>query len=64
MKKDCLTSTMTVKRPVRQLQPTSAGLSLDRMSSYIADNGAVNFGKHNSMFQKPKQLHKQLIEVG
>ncbi|XP_060089771.1 uncharacterized protein LOC132568204 [Heteronotia binoei] len=40
------------------------GLSLDRVSSYVADHAAVNFGKHKSVFQKLKQLNKRLIDVG
>jgi hypothetical protein len=36
---------------------TENSLSLENISSYSADNASVNFGKHNSVFQKLQQLN-------
>uniref|UniRef100_H3A1Q2 DUF4371 domain-containing protein n=1 Tax=Latimeria chalumnae TaxID=7897 RepID=H3A1Q2_LATCH len=40
------------------------GLSINCMSSYVADNASVNFGKHRSVYQKLKQLNDRMIQVG
>jgi hypothetical protein len=39
---------------------TGNSLSLENISSYSADNASVNFGKHNSVFQKPQQLNPSI----
>jgi hypothetical protein len=39
---------------------TENSLSLENISSYSADNASVNFGKHNSVFQKLRQLNPSI----
>jgi hypothetical protein len=36
---------------------TENSLSMENISSYLADNASVHFGKHNSVFQKLQQLN-------
>lgn len=40
------------------------GLSTDNISGYVADNASVNFGKHNSVYQKLKEKNAGLIQCG
>jgi hypothetical protein len=39
---------------------TENSLSLENISSYSADNASVNFGNHNSVFQKLQQLNPSI----
>ena len=39
-------------------------LSVDNVSGYVADNASVNFGKHNSVYQKLKDKNSRLIQCG
>jgi hypothetical protein len=39
---------------------TENSLSVENISSYSADNASVNFGKHNSVFQKLQQLNPSI----
>jgi hypothetical protein len=39
---------------------TENSLSLENISSYSADKASINFGKHNSVFQKLQQLNPSI----
>lgn len=38
-----------------------SGLDLKNMSAYAADNASVNYGKHNSVYQKLKLTYKDVL---
>ncbi|KAK0155368.1 hypothetical protein N1851_002272 [Merluccius polli] len=38
-----------------------SGLDVKNMSAYAADNASVNYGKHNSVYQKLKQSQKDVL---
>ncbi|KAJ4926924.1 hypothetical protein JOQ06_014666 [Pogonophryne albipinna] len=38
-----------------------SGLDVKKMSAYAADNGSVNYGKHNSVYQKLKLAQKDVL---
>ena len=40
------------------------GLNIHNVSAYVADNASVNFGKHNSVYQKLKDINPRLIQCG
>ena len=39
-------------------------LNIHNVSAYVADNASVNFGKHNSVYQKLKDINPRLIQCG
>lgn len=41
----------------------SVGLSIENVSAYSADNANVNYGKHNSVFLKLRELNKSILKA-
>ena len=41
----------------------SSGLCVRQISAYGADNASVNYGKHNSVFQKLKEVNPRIVKA-
>lgn len=41
----------------------SCGLGVSKISSYGADNASVNYGKHNSVYQKLKEINPYIVKA-
>jgi hypothetical protein len=44
--------------------PNKCGLDIANVSAYTADNASVNYGKHNSVFQKLTAMNLSILKSG